>query len=162
MVTQTDKRQAVIAVFKNWNEANQAKQTLEASGLEAPKISIDDNVSPYVQVGAQGTTTGGEAGLLLGAFYGGVLGVIAATIVSVWTTGGYVNSNSYRLLVIGLAIAGGIFGALVAKGIRQQQGVAQKMKSNPDIPRRFRLLVEGSVNDIQQAQQALGQPLGQG
>jgi hypothetical protein len=155
----TQKRE-IVAIFENRHEADQAKQTIQNSGIDGRKVMIDDHVEPYTQVAAMGTTVGGEAGLLLGAFYGGVVGVIAVVIASVWTTGHYTVSRPEQLAVIGFAIAGAVLGSLSGKGLRRMQPAGQKIKGNPDAPRRFRLMVQGSTNEVLQAQKALGQPVG--
>jgi hypothetical protein len=155
-----NQKQEIIAVFNQRSEADSAKKTLENSGIASQKIVVDDHVEPYNQVAAMGTTVGGEAGLLVGAFYGGVVGVIAVVIASVWTTGQYTVSTPEQLAVVGFTIAGAVVGALSGKGLRMAQPAGQKIKGNPDIPRRFRVMVEGSPNDVVQAQQALGQPVG--
>jgi len=153
-------KREVIAIFKNRSEADNAKQAIQNSGIAPQQIMIDDHVEPYIQVAAMGTTVGGEAGLLVGAFYGGVVGVIAVVIASVWTTGQYTVSTFEQLAVVGFTIAGAVVGALAAKGIRNAQPAGQMIKGNPDMPRRFRVMIEGSTNDVQQAQQAIGQPAG--
>lgn len=155
----TAQKREVIAIFNERSEADSAKQAIQNSGIEPRKIMIDDHVDPYNQVAAMGTTVGGEAGLLVGAFYGGVVGVIAVVIGSVWTTGHYTVSTFQQLAIVGFAIAGAIVGALAGKGLRKAQPAGQMVKGNPDVPRRFRLLVEGSTNEVVQAQQALGQPV---
>jgi hypothetical protein len=150
----------VIAIFNQRSEADKAKQAIQNSGLAPQQVMIDDHVDPYNQVAAMGTTVGGEAGLLVGAFYGGVVGVLAVVIASVWTTGQYTVSTFEQLAVIGFAGAGAVVGALAAKGLRTAQPAGQMAKGNPDVPRRFRVLVEGNTNEVQQAQQAVGQPVG--
>ncbi|MEA5448814.1 hypothetical protein VB780_09565 [Leptolyngbya sp. CCNP1308] len=122
------------------------------------QVSIDDHVSPSVQVAAQGTTTGGQAGFWMGLFLGGIVGLIATIIAAAWLTGGSPHSAISRFIVIGSAIGGGIFGAAVGKGVRAGQPASQKMKSDPNMPRQFRLIVAGNQDEIRRAQQALGQP----
>jgi hypothetical protein len=153
-------KQKVIAIFKDRSEADNARQAIQNSGLAPQQVRVDDHVEPYNQVAAMGTTVGGEAGLLMGAFFGGVIGVMAVVIASVWTTGQYTVSTFEQLTVVGFTIAGAIFGALSAKRVRSTQPAGQMIKGNPDVPRRFRVLVEGSTNDVKQAQQAIGQPVG--
>jgi hypothetical protein len=153
-------KQEVIAIYTERSQADNARQTLQNSGIDPQQISIDDHVEPYNQVAAMGTTVGGEAGLLVGAFYGGVVGVMAVVIASVWTTGQYTVSTFEQLAVVGFTIAGAVVGAVTGKGLRAAQPAGQKVKGNPDMPRRFRVMVEGSPNQVVQAQQALGQPVG--
>lgn len=148
----------VIAVYGSHREADQAKKAIQDSGIMGQRIYIDDHVSPSVQVYAQGTTVGGQAGFLVGGFLGGALGLIVTIIAVFQMTGDYPHSNLSRLMVIGFAIAGAIFGLLVGKGLRDSQPIDQKVKGDPDLARRFRLIVEGNSNELRQARQALNQP----
>jgi hypothetical protein len=158
MTAQMMQTRKKIAVFNTRQEANQAKQAVQALGLNEQQIFIDDQVSPSIEVAAQGTTTGGQAGFWMGLFLGGVVGLIATIIGSFWLTGDYPHSATSRFLVIGSAIAGAIFSSLVAKGLRASQPAEQKIKGNPNVPRQFRLMIAGSQDDIRRAQEALGQP----
>lgn len=158
MTAQTMQIRETVAVFSSRQEANQAKQTVQASGLNDQQISIDDHVSPGIQVLDQGTTTGAQAGFWMGLFLGGIVGLIATIVAAAWLTGGSPHSAISRFVVIGSAIAGGFFGAAVGKGVQASQPASQKMKSNPNVPRQFRLMVAGNRDDIRRAQQALGQP----
>ncbi|TVQ07327.1 MAG: hypothetical protein EA368_14595 [Leptolyngbya sp. DLM2.Bin27] len=158
MTTQMMQAREKVAVFNTRQEANQAKQTIQAAGLNEQQIFIDDQITPSIQVSAQGTTTGGQAGFWMGLFLGGIVGLIATIIGSFWLTGDYPHSATSRFLVISSAIAGGIFGALVAKGLRASQPADQKIKGNPNVTRQFRLMIAGSSADIRRAQEALGQP----
>jgi len=159
MTAQMTQTRKMVAVFNTRQEANQARQTIQASGLNEQQIFIDDQVSPSVQVAAQGTTTGGQAGFWMGLFLGGAVGLIAIIIGSFLMTGDYPHSATSRFLVVASAIAGSIFGALVAKGLRASQPANQKIKGNANVPRQFRLMVAGSQDDLRRAQQALGQPV---
>jgi hypothetical protein len=94
----------------------------------------------------------------MGLFLGGIVGLIATIIGSFLLTGDYPHSAASRFVVVGSAIAGSVFGALVAKGLRASQPTSQKIKGNADVPRQFRLMVAGSQDDLRCAQQALGQP----
>jgi hypothetical protein len=158
MTAQSMQTRETVAVFSSRQEANQAKQAVQASGLNEQQVFIDDQVSPSIQVAAQGTTTGGQAGLWMGIFLGGVVGLIATILGSFWLTGDYPHSAASRFVVVGSAIAGGIFSSGVAKGLRARQPASQKIKGNPNVPRQFRLMVAGSQDDIRRAQEALGQP----
>ncbi len=158
MATQTMQNKAVIAVFNSRQEADQAKQTIEDADLRQ-RISIDDHVSPSIQVAALGTTTGGQAGFLMGAVLGGCLGLIATIIVAFWLTGGYPNSNTSRIAVVASAIVGAFFGGSLGKAMLAMQPADQKIKGNPYASRQFRLMVEGNRDEIRRAQQALGQPV---
>ncbi len=158
MATQTMQNKAVIAVFGSRQEADQAKQAIQDADLRQ-RISIDDHVSLSTQLAAQGTTVGGQAGFLMGAFFGGCLGLIATIIAAHWFTGGYPTSNTSRLVVVASAIAGAFFGGSLGKAMLAMQPADQKIKGNPYAPRQFRLLVEGNRDEIRRAQQALGQPV---
>lgn len=158
MTAQAMQTRETVAVFNSRQEANQAKQTVQASGLNDQQVSIDDHVSPTIQVLAQGTTTGAQAGFWMGLFLGGIVGLIATIIAASWLTGGSPHSAISRFIVVGSAIAGSIFGAAVGKGLRASQPASQKMKNDPNMSRQFRLMVVGSRDEIRRAQQALGQP----
>jgi len=158
VTAQSIKNRELIAVFSSRSEADQAKQLIQASGLTGQQIFIDDQVAADIQVATQGTTTGPEAGFVMGIFLGGTLGLIATIIITFWLTGDYPDSAASKLVVVGSAIAGGIFGIGWGKALRASQPGAQKMKSNANRSRQFRLIVEGSQENVRQAQQALGQP----
>lgn len=162
MVTQTAEKQQIIAVYKDWSAAKQAKETLQNSGLMAQKVAIDDHVEPYNQVASIGTTVGGEAGLWLGLFYGGVVGVILATIEMAWAPNAMAGSSLNQLTVVAFTIGGAVLGAIAGKRFRTMALPYQKTLGNPNMPRHFRLVINnGSPDEIAQAQQALGQPTGQ-
>ncbi|MGB5972087.1 MAG: hypothetical protein WBG38_02150 [Nodosilinea sp.] len=158
MTAQTAQNQETVAVFKSRQEADKARQAVQSSGLKEQCVHIDDHVSSTIQMSALGTTIGGQAGLWMGVFLGGTLGLIATIVISFWMTGDYPDSLLSRLIVIGSAIAGAVFGSLVGKGLWDSQPANQKMKGNPDVPRQFRLVVEGSSEDLRRARQALNQP----
>jgi hypothetical protein len=156
MTAQMIQSRELVAVFGSRQEANQAKQTVQASGLNDQQVFIDDQILSGIQVAAQGTTTGAQAGLWMGLFLGGIVGLIVAIVGSFWLTGDYPDSTTSRLVVVASAIGGGVFGAIFARGLRASQPADQKIKGN--VPRQFRLMVSGSQDDIRRAQQALGQP----
>ena len=163
MATQRAQNQKVIAIFEDWNAASKAKQAIQNAGLAAQKVSIDDHIDPYVQVASMGTTVGRQAGTLLGAFYGGVLGVIFATIESTWVHGQMDVSPFNQLAVVAFTVAGALIGSISGQRFRMAELPARKEVGNPDIPRRFRIVINsGNPDEIAQAQQALGQPTGQG
>jgi hypothetical protein len=155
MTAQIMQHRELIAVFSSRNEADQAKRLVQASGLTGQQVFIDDQVAPGIQVAAQGTTTGAEAGFVMGIFLGGILGLIATIIIAFWLTGGYPDSAASKFVVVGSAIAGGIFGAIRGKALWARQPATQKMQSKAH---QFRLIIAGSQADVRQAQQALGQP----
>ncbi|MGB3200127.1 MAG: hypothetical protein WBA99_04445 [Nodosilinea sp.] len=154
----TTQNKEVIAVYDSRREADQAKQAIQNSGLMGQQVYIDDHVSPSVQVYALGTTVGGQAGFLMGGFFGGALGVIVTIMAVFQMTGDYPHTNLSRLMVIGFSIAGAVLGALVAKGLRASQPITEKTKGNPDVARRFRLVVEGNSDELIKARKALNQP----
>ena len=155
---QARQNREIVAVYGSRREADQAKQAIQNSGIMGQRVYIDDQVSPTVQVFAQGTTVGGQAGFFMGGFLGGALGVIFTIIAVFQMTGDYPHSNLSRFIVIGFAIAGAVFGALVGKGLRDSQPMDQKVKGDPDLARQFRLVVEGNSDELRQARQALNQP----
>ncbi|MBD2234298.1 hypothetical protein [Phormidium tenue] len=158
MTAQLTRNQETIAVFSSRQEANQAKQAIQASGLNGQQILIDDNIPADIELAAQGTTTGREAGFLMGITLGGILGLIATIIVVYQVTGDYPASVASRLAVFASAIAGGVFGAGAGRTLQASQPARQQMKGNPSLPREYRLIVKGSQDEVRQAQQALGQP----
>lgn len=150
----TANQQAVIGIFETSQEANQAREKIQSAGINADQITIDDHVEPYIQVNALGTTTGAEAGLLLGILYGATAGIILVAAYSVLTTGEFVNSPFNRYLVAAFTVIGGLTGAVSGQRLRSAALPAQKQKGNPDIPRRFRLVVFGDDDLIRQARQS--------
>lgn len=158
MTGQLTRNREIVAVFSNRQEANQAKQAIQASGLNAQQIVIDDELPTDIEVAAQGVTTGREAGFLMGITLGGILGLIATIIIVYQLTGDYPSSLASRLAVFASAIAGGVFGAGAGRTLQARQPARQQMKGNPNLPREFRLIVEGSQDEVRRAQEALGQP----
>lgn len=141
----------VIGNFNTRQEAMEVKQAIEAAGIADQHVMIDDHVKPYNQVMAQGTTVGPEAGLLTGALYGGILGAIVAIIQGYYFPTATLLPG--QLTVVVATIVGGIVGAIAAKRIRSNYLPEQKIKGNPDIPRRFRVVVSGDQSEINQARQ---------
>jgi hypothetical protein len=158
MTAQTMQKQEVVAVFSSRREADQAKQTLQTAGLGGQQFYIDDHVSPSVQVAAQGTTVGKEAGFLIGLFLGGVVGLVATIIITFWMTGDYPQSNLSRIMVLVSALAGAMIGTGLGKANFARKPVEEQIKGNPIPPRRYRLMILGSKDDMREAQRALGQP----
>jgi hypothetical protein len=158
MTAQLTRNQEIVAVFKNRQEADQAKQAIQASGISGQKILIDDSIPADLQLAAQGITMGPEAGLLMGFTLGGIVGLIATIIVVFQLTGHYPDSAASRIAVFASAIAGGVFGTGAGRALKARQPARQQMKGNPNLPREYKLIVEGSQDEVRQAQQALGQP----
>jgi hypothetical protein len=153
-------QKAEIAVFDNFNAAQKAKDLLQRSELALQNLRIDGDINTYEEVAAMGTTVGPEAGLLLGAFYGGTLGVIFVAIFSTLIHGGVILTQFNQLAVVGFAIAGAAIGVISGNRLRSAKLPEQKTKGNPDVPRRFQLMVEGSAENISRAKEMLGQPAG--
>jgi hypothetical protein len=151
-------RQQEIAVFDNRNAAEKAKSILQQAELSLQNISIQGEIDPYEEVAAMGTTVGAEAGLLIGAFMGGTIGLIAYSIYSTQLYGELVNTPFNQLFVAAFTIAGAIFGVISGNRIRSSKLPQQKQKGNPDVPRRFQLLVEGTQENLAKAQEMLGYP----
>ncbi|NEQ32944.1 MAG: hypothetical protein F6K04_18415 [Leptolyngbya sp. SIO4C5] len=156
MTSQTmNKNNSVIASFSDRQSAVEAKSTITAAGIPNEKIAIDDYIKPRSQVAAIGTTAGGEAGLWLGLGYGGVLGIIAAAALSFFNGGTLDNSLFNRLVILGIAVAGGVVGGIYGKQLFNARSRKEQQKADPTIPRQFRIVINGSQTEIEQAQQAL-------
>ncbi|MBD1914690.1 MULTISPECIES: hypothetical protein [Cyanophyceae] len=158
MTAQLTRNREIVAVFKTRQEADQAKQAIQAAGLNGQKILIDDSIPADLQLAAQGITMGPEAGLLMGFTLGGIVGLIATIIIVFQLTGDYPSSAASRIAVFASAIAGGVFGVGAGRTLKARQPARQQMKGNPNLPREYKLIVEGSHDDVIKAQQALGQP----
>jgi hypothetical protein len=116
--------QAITKVYNNYDQAELALTSLEASGVHSPKISIvankhngevhDNNGSASVTgTGAGiGAAVGGAAGLLTG------LGLIAIPGVGPVVAAGWLVSTAIGALA-GEA-AGGIVGVLVSSGLDEE------------------------------------------
>ena len=99
-----------IAVFNNRNAAEKAKQLLQQQeNLSLRNISIKGEIDPYEEVAAMGTTVGPEAGLLIGAFSGGIVGAIFVSIYSTLVYGDLATTTFNQLSIIAFIIAGAIF-----------------------------------------------------
>lgn len=143
----------IIGNFSTRQEAQDFKQAVESAGISGDSVTINDEVTVYNEVAAQGTTVGSEAGLVLGAFYGGTVGVILAII-----QGFYIPTDTLlpgQLIIAMLTLAGAVVGVIAAKRIRSSYLPEQSTKGNPDIPRRFRVEVSGSDDDINQVRQVM-------
>jgi hypothetical protein len=154
---QTNTQPHEIAVYDNLSAAQQAQQSLEQANLSLQNVRIEGDISDYETVAAMGTTVGAEAGLLIGAFFGGTLGILFFTLYSTLVYGELVNTNVGRIAIIGLAIAGSLLGVLVGNRVRSAHLPNQNQKGNPNAPRRFRLLAAGHTDDIAKAAEVLGQ-----
>lgn len=141
----------VIGIYNDRKSAKEMQQAIESAGISAQKVSIDDHVAPGPELEALGTTAGGEAGFLMGAFYGGTLGVIAIVIGTIAVDGLAANSSFNRLLIVGLTAVGAIAGLIYGKQVYAAQPKEQKQKSDPSIPRTFRVVVSGSRSEVEQA-----------
>lgn len=141
----------IIGIYDDRTSAQEIQQAIESAGISSQKVSIDDHVAPHAELAAIGTTSGGEAGFLIGAFYGGILGVIAVVIASTVVDGLATNSSFNRLLIAGLTALGAIAGLIYGKQVYAAQPKGQKQKSDPSIPRTFRVVVSGSQNEVEKA-----------
>ncbi len=88
---------------------------------------------------------------MLGIFYGGMLSILAATSAAYWLDGVAANSTFTRLLIVGISLGGGILGLIFGKRNYSGQPLDQKQKSDPLIPRSFRVVVSGSSDEVSQA-----------
>ncbi|RZM75240.1 hypothetical protein [Leptolyngbya iicbica] len=148
-----------LAVFDNRQAAEAAQNLLhEQEDLSLSNISIEGDINTYEEVAAMGTTVGPEAGLLIGAFSGGVVGVVFVAIYSTIAYGDLVNTTFNQFSIVAFIAAGAIFGLFTGNRIRNAQLPAQKQKGNPDVPRRFQLMVEGDAEALNQAREVLGYP----
>jgi hypothetical protein len=149
----------IIGVFDNRQEALQAREAIASSGIPTQQVLIDNarasSALSQADQKARGTTTGGKAGLLVGGFYGGVLGIIASVIVPFWVQGIEFNSTANRLLLLALTIAGAVIGYI--SGNQTLAAQKQEQKENPSAPTAFRLLINGSEDEIAQARRVLNE-----
>ncbi len=148
-----------IGVFDDRQSALKVQTAIASSGIPTQKISIDNSLSANdlgsVQTleKARGTTTGGKAGLLVGGFYGGVIGIITSVIVPYWVDGISLNSPANRLLLAGITLGGAAIGFVY--GNRALAIQKQKQTENPSASTSFRLVVSGSQDEIAQARRVL-------
>ena len=138
----------VVKVYKDRNSAMELKQAVESAGVS--RVLIDDHITPEAQVESLGVTSGAQAGFLLGTFYAGLLSILAATSAVYWLNVS-ANSTFTRLIIVGLSLGGGIVGLIAGKRNYDAQPVDQKQKSDPSIPRTFRVVVDGSQEDVNKA-----------
>ncbi len=148
------KNDKIVGAFKTQEEANYVRSEIESAGINGKKLSVEGFIDPEAQIGAIGTTTGGEAGLLLGGLYGSFVGTLAATSVPYWT-GIAADSGFNRLLILGITVAGALIGWSAGKKELESESVRQKKKSDPGIPRSFCVVVDGSASEIDRARQVV-------
>lgn len=151
----------VIGVFDDRQSALKVQKAIASSGIPTQKVSIDtppsSGGSAIAQASekARGTTWGGEAGILIGGFYGGVIGIIVGVIVPFWVDGIGLNSASNRLLLLGLTLAGAVIGFIYGNQALAAQ--KKKQKENPSMLTAFRVVVNGSQDEIAQARRVLNE-----
>lgn len=155
---QQNMQQRELAVFDNLNAAEKAKELLQKAEVSLQNIRIEGDINRYEEVAALGTTVGPEAGLLIGGFFGGTLGVILFSIYSTMAYGELVNTNFGRLMIAVLAIGGALAGILFGNRLRAGEPLDEKQKGNPNIPRRFQLMGVGSPENLTKAGEILGYP----
>ncbi|MGB3768604.1 MAG: hypothetical protein WA947_18770 [Phormidesmis sp.] len=148
------KNDKIVGAFKTQDEANYVRSEIESAGISSKNLSVEGFIDPEAQIGAIGTTTGGEAGLLLGGLYGSFIGILAATSVPYWTDIA-ANSGSNRLLILGITAVGALIGWVAGKKELEGESVRQKQKSDPGIPRSFCVVVDGSPSEIDRARQVV-------
>lgn len=148
------KNDKIVGAFKSQQEANEILSAIESAGVPKNKLSIEGFIDPEAQIEAIGTTTGGEAGLLLGGLYGSFVGVLAATLVPSWTNIA-ADSSFNRLLILGITAAGALIGWIAGKQALSAQSARQKQKGDPGMPRTFCVVVDGSKSEIEAARQVV-------
>lgn len=148
------KNDKIVGAYKTQKEANQVRSEIESAGIEGRKLSVEGFIDPEAQIEAIGTTTGGEAGLLLGGLYGSFVGTFAATSVPYWTDIA-ADSGFNRLLILGITVAGALIGWIAGKKELEGKSLRQKQKSDPGIPRSFCVVVDGSASEIDRARQVV-------
>ena len=148
------KNDKIVGAFKTQQEANDIISAIQEAGVPKAKLSVEGFIDPEAQIEAIGTTTGGEAGFLLGGLYGSFAGILAATSIPYWTDIA-ANSGTNRLVILGITAAGALIGAIAGKQTRDAQSPNQKQKSNPKMPRNFCVVVDGSEDEIKQAREVV-------
>lgn len=148
---------SVIGVFNNHRGAMQLKEAIQSAGIPAQKVEIDSGISPLNQGLALGTTTGGQAGLLLGAGYGGVLGILFVLLVLIPFTGATPYSNISPLTLVAFTVVGAVLGLVMGKGLHASAPQENQIKGNPNAARNFRVVVKGSEDEVRRAHQTLQQ-----
>ena len=145
----------VIGVFNDHRGAIQLKEAIQAAGIEPQKVQVDDHISSLNQVLALGTTTGGQAGLLIGAAYGGILGILFVFLVLVPFTGASDYSNVSPTSIWLFTLIGAVLGWIAGKGFHATAAKDDKIKGNPSIPQNFRVIVSGNNDEVQRAHQVM-------
>ncbi|HEY9761131.1 MAG TPA: hypothetical protein V6D07_01335 [Trichocoleus sp.] len=145
----------IIGVFNNHRGALELKEAIQSAGVAPQKVQIDDHLSPTNQVFNLGTTTGGQAGLLIGAAYGGIVGILFVFLVLVPFTGASDYSNVSPLSIALFTLVGGVLGWVAGKGFHATASQEDKLKGNWKAPRNFRVVVSGNDDEIQRAHQIM-------
>ncbi|HEY9736296.1 MAG TPA: hypothetical protein V6D06_08440 [Trichocoleus sp.] len=145
----------VIGVFTDHRGAMKLKEAIQSAGVSPQKVQIDDRISPINQIYALGTTTGSQAGLLIGAAYGGIVGILFLFLVLVPFTGMTDYSNISSLTTTSFALVGAVLGWIAGKGFHATASQENKLKGNPNVPRNFRVVVDGSDDEIREAHQVM-------
>ncbi len=140
-----------IGIYNDRQSAQKIRQAIASAGISKQNVLVDDHISPSTHLEALSTTSGPEAGFLIGAFYGGVVGLVIVLTAPFLVEGMAVDSTSSRLLILGATVVGGLLGLLFGKQIYDAQPKEQRQKSDPSIPRTFRIVVQGSQDEIEQA-----------
>lgn len=146
---------SVVGVYNDREAAQEIQQAISSVGVSAQNVVIDDHITPKAQLDAMGTIVGGEAGLLLGAFYGGVIGLVVAIILPNLVDSVTPNSAFNRLLIVASALAGALVCWAYGKRNYAKQSKDQKQKGDPYMPRTFRVVVRGSEQEINKAKEAV-------
>jgi hypothetical protein len=145
----------VIGVFNNHRGALQLKEAIQAAGVEPQKVEIDDRISPLNQIYALGTTSGGQAGLLIGAAYGGILGILFVFFILLPFTGATDYSNISPLSIALFTLIGGALGWASGKGFKSSASPEDQLKGNPNVPRNFQVVVKGNEDEVRRAHQIM-------
>lgn len=149
------KNDKIVGAFRTREEANHVRSAIvDSKSVADDKVSVEGFIDPEAQIGAIGTTTGGEAGFLLGGLYGSFVAILVSTSVPYWTDIA-ANSGFNRLLIVGITLAGALIGWIAGKQAMKAQSVRQKQKGNPDIHRSFCVVVDGSDREIERARQVV-------
>jgi hypothetical protein len=147
----------VIGKFESRESALAAQQAIASVGISAQNISISSYTPPDAQVDAMGTTTGSEAGLWIGGFYGGVIGLVSILVITTWTDIPE-NSPFSRLFILGFTLVGAVMGLIYGKQQFAKQPRKTKEVGDPSIAHTFQVMVKGSPSEIEAAHRVLTPP----